>query len=176
MKTGLLKKCIYIYLSVFGWAGCLLPHMGFLWLQWAGAILGCSARVSHCGGFSCCGTWNLDHSGISSCGTQALLPPSMWDLPGPGIKPVSPALTDEIPDPRATREVQAVCLMLAATSQPLSVAWLATRLLYLSTRGSPSPGKISWPSKLDRLPDHRSRFSFLEFPGWEAFPAHHWQG
>ena len=30
--------------------------------------------------------------GFSSCGPQALLPGSRWDLPGPGIEPVSPAL------------------------------------------------------------------------------------
>ena len=30
--------------------------------------------------------------GFSSCGTRALLLCSMWDLPGPGLEPVSPAL------------------------------------------------------------------------------------
>ena len=29
-----------------------------------------------------------------SSGTEALLPRGMWDLPGPGIEPVSPALAD----------------------------------------------------------------------------------
>ena len=29
---------------------------------------------------------------LSSCGTGASLPLSMWDLPEPGIKPVTPAL------------------------------------------------------------------------------------
>ena len=49
-------------------------------------------------GFSICGTWAqqlwlaaLEHR-LSSCGTQAQLLLSMWDLPGAGIKPVSPAL------------------------------------------------------------------------------------
>ena len=31
--------------------------------------------------------------GLSSCGTWASLSHGMWNLPGPGIKPVSPALT-----------------------------------------------------------------------------------
>ena len=31
----------------------------FLWLWRAGATLRCSARASHCGGFSCCGAWAL---------------------------------------------------------------------------------------------------------------------
>ena len=30
--------------------------------------------------------------GLSSCGTWAQLPYGMWDLPGPGVKPVFPAL------------------------------------------------------------------------------------
>ena len=29
---------------------------------------------------------------LSSCGTQALLLHGMWDLPGPGLEPMSPAL------------------------------------------------------------------------------------
>ena len=37
------------------------------------------------------GTWALE-LGLSSCGTQAWLLCSMWDLPRPGIEPMSPAL------------------------------------------------------------------------------------
>ena len=77
------------------------------------ALLGlcCGARASHCGGFSCCraralglwasivvarmlsscGSWAPEHR-LSSCGARALLLHGMWDLPGPGIKPMSPAL------------------------------------------------------------------------------------
>ena len=59
---------------------------------------------SQCSGFSCCRAWTLGHSGFSSCNPRALenrLPScgactqllhGMWDLPGPGTKPVSPAL------------------------------------------------------------------------------------
>ena len=32
------------------------------------------------------------HAGFSSCSTRAQLLRGMWDLPGPGIEPVSPAL------------------------------------------------------------------------------------
>ena len=49
--------------------------------------------ASHCGDFSCCRTGALGHSGFSSCGSQAQLVHSMGDLPGPGIKSMSPALT-----------------------------------------------------------------------------------
>ena len=55
-------------------------------------------------GFSCCGARALEHVGFSSCGSQALerwlsssgskgeLLCGMRDLPGSGVKPVSPAL------------------------------------------------------------------------------------
>ena len=35
--------------------------------------------------------WIIKHR-INSCGAWAQLPSGMWDLPGPGIKPVAPAL------------------------------------------------------------------------------------
>ena len=38
-----------------------------------------------------CTSWALQHR-LSSCGPQAKLPCGMWDLPGAGIEPVSPAL------------------------------------------------------------------------------------
>jgi len=40
---------------------------------------------------SSCGSQALEHR-LNSCGTQAYLLLSMWDLPGPGIKPTSIAL------------------------------------------------------------------------------------
>ena len=79
--------------------------------SWGGATLGCGARASRCGGFSCCGAralgvWAsvvvacglsscgsraLEHR-LGSCGTRAQLLRGIWDLPGPGMEPVSPAL------------------------------------------------------------------------------------
>ena len=68
-------------------------------------------RASHCGGFSYCGSRALGARAselvarglsscgsrtlerrLSSCGAQASLLCGMWDLPGPGLEPVSPAL------------------------------------------------------------------------------------
>ena len=44
---------------VYGCAGSLLLHAGFLQLWGAGATLGCSVQSSHCGAFSCCGAQAL---------------------------------------------------------------------------------------------------------------------
>ena len=68
-------------------------------------------RASHCGDFSCCRAWALGvlasvvvacrrsscsfwalECRLSSCGTRAQLLRGRWDLPGPGLVPVSPAL------------------------------------------------------------------------------------
>ena len=65
----------------------------------SGATLRCSAWASRCGGFSCCGARTLGARasvvvacGLSSCGARAQMLCSVWDLPGPGLEPVSPAL------------------------------------------------------------------------------------
>ena len=42
-------------------------------------------------GLSWCGSQTLEHR-LNSCAAQAVLLCAMWDLPGPGIKPMSPAL------------------------------------------------------------------------------------
>ena len=42
-------------------------------------------------GFSSCGSWALECR-LTSCGALAQLLRSMWDLPEPGLEPVSPAL------------------------------------------------------------------------------------
>ena len=102
---------LFIYSFIFGCAGSSLLRAGFLQLQRVGATLRCSVQASHCGGFSCCRAqavvvWasivvarGLSNCGsqalerrLSSCGTRAQLLHSMWDLPGPGLEPVSPAL------------------------------------------------------------------------------------
>ena len=95
----------------FGFVGSLLLRAGFLWLLRVGATLGCGARASHCGGFSCCGAralgaraslvvvHRLSSCGsraierrLSSCGARAQLLCGMWDLPRPGRESVCPAL------------------------------------------------------------------------------------
>ena len=59
-------------------------------------------RTSHCGGFSCrraqalgCIGFSSCAFGLSSCGVQAQLPCSMWNLPRPGTEPRSPAVAGE---------------------------------------------------------------------------------
>ena len=62
-------------------------------------LFSCGAGASHCdgaealghAGFSRCGPRALEHR-LIRCGPGALLLLSMWGLPSPGIKPLSPAL------------------------------------------------------------------------------------
>ena len=60
-------------------------------LCWGARALGGQASVVMALGLSSCGSRALECR-LSSCGAQALLRRSMWDLPGPGIEPVSPTL------------------------------------------------------------------------------------
>ena len=90
---------IYLFIFIFGCVGSSLLHLGFLQLQRVGATLRCGARASPYGGFSCCAVWALGMRAsvvvaheLSSCGAWAQLLRGMWDLPGPGLKPMSPAL------------------------------------------------------------------------------------
>ena len=53
--------------------------------------LGAWASVVAARGLSSCGLQALEHR-LSSCDAWAYLLCGMWDLPGPGLKPVSPAL------------------------------------------------------------------------------------
>ena len=54
-----------------------------------GSASSCGAQApGACSGY---GSWALGHR-FNSCGARAQLPRSMWDLSGPGIKPVSPAV------------------------------------------------------------------------------------
>ena len=50
--------------------------------------LGTGASVAVARRLSSCGSWALERR-LSSCGAWALLLCSTWDLPGPGIEPVS---------------------------------------------------------------------------------------
>ena len=56
------------------------------------ATLYCGVWASHRSVFSYCGAWALEGPGPVVAVHWALLLCSMWDLPRPGIKPMSPAL------------------------------------------------------------------------------------
>ena len=52
------------------------------------SFFSCAVRASHCGAFSCHGAW--------AQGARAWLLCNMWNLLGPGIKSMSPAMADRI--------------------------------------------------------------------------------
>ena len=76
------KKCNFsdqIFLPV-GVCTCVLSHS----VMRTSVVAACR--------FSSCGFPALEHR-LNGCGTQASLLCGMWDLPGLGIEPVSPAMT-----------------------------------------------------------------------------------
>ena len=84
---------------IFGCTGSsLLLCVGFLQSEQAGPTLQCGARASsHCGGSSCCRAQALECTGFSNCSSRAQLLCGMWNLPRPGIEPMSPAMADSYP-------------------------------------------------------------------------------
>ena len=104
-KSTTIKQCSFlfhnfIYFS-FGRAGSsllggvsLVAMLGFS-VQW---LLSCGARaLGHAGsvdvalGLNSHGSWAIEHN-LKNCGIRAQLPSSIWVFPGPGVKPMSPAL------------------------------------------------------------------------------------
>ena len=82
------KFIYFIVYFIFGRVGSSLLRAGFSLVGERGATL-CGARASHCGGFSCCRARAL---GARASVVVAHRLHGMWVLPGPGLKPVSPAL------------------------------------------------------------------------------------
>ena len=79
---------IYLFLAALGLHWCT-PAFSSCEEQ---GLCNWGKQASHCGGFSCCRARVPGRMGFSSCGAWAELPHGMWDLPGSGIEPVSPAL------------------------------------------------------------------------------------
>ena len=96
----------------------------YFWLRWVFVAVRGLSLVAVSGGFSCCGAQALGAQAsvvvarglsscgsgapecrLSSCGTPASLLCGMWDLPGPGLEPVSPSIGRQILNHCATREV-----------------------------------------------------------------------
>ena len=99
---------IFIYLFIYFWLRWVfLAVRGLSLVGVSGgysATLHCGAWAFHCSGFFCCGAQALGMWAsvvvaceLSSCGAWASLLCGMWDLPGPGIEPVSPALEGGFP-------------------------------------------------------------------------------
>ena len=69
----------FIYLFIYFWLHWVsVAARGLSLVAASGAILRCSARASHCSGFSCCGAWALGTQasvvvvrGLSSCCSRA---------------------------------------------------------------------------------------------------------
>ena len=127
---------LFTYLFIFGCIGSSLLCAGFLQLWRVGTTLCCSALASRCGGLSCCGAWALGAQAsvvvarrLSSCGLQALehklsscsaraqLLRGMWDLPRPGLEPVSSALAGRFLTTAPPGKPLVLCLEIGTDSE-----------------------------------------------------------
>ena len=72
-----------------------------------GLLSSFDVKTTHRSDFISSGVQALgSYLGFGSCGAWAWLLCVMWNLPRPGIKPVSPKLGGGFPTTRTTREVQ----------------------------------------------------------------------
>ena len=81
---------IFFIYFIYGCVGSSFLCQGFLQLWQAGATLHHGARASHYRGLVA--EHRLQTRRLSNCGSRAQLLRGMWDLPSPGLEPVSPAL------------------------------------------------------------------------------------
>ena len=109
----------WVFIAVRGLS--LVASGGYSSLLCVGFSLWCLLLLQSTGcrhtGFSNCGSRALEHR-LSSCGAWALLLHGMWDPPGPGLEPVSPALAGRF-------------LTTAPPEKPLIVSFNALKFLTL---------------------------------------------
>ena len=93
----IINLCLSFFFKFIYLIYLFLTELGLHCCTWA--FSSCGERASHCGGFSCCGARALGMRasvvvarGLGSCGSRAQLLRGTWDLPGPGLEPVSPSL------------------------------------------------------------------------------------
>ena len=104
VKTTLLAgepRFFIIYLFIYSWLCWVFVGVRRLYrvsasgdyssLQWGAQAIGVWASVTAAHGLSSYSVQALEH-GPSSCCARAQLPHSVWDIPGPGIEPLCPAL------------------------------------------------------------------------------------
>ena len=86
-KNNTIKQIfLFIYLFIYGCVGSSFLCEGFLQLRQVGATLHRGAQAS------LVAEHRLQTRRLSNCGSRAQLLCGMWDLPRPGLEPVSPAL------------------------------------------------------------------------------------
>ena len=83
---------LFIYLFIYFWLRWVfVAACGLSLVEVSRGYSSLQSTGSRHTGFSSCVTWALERR-LSSCGARALLLHGMWDLPRPGLEPVSPAL------------------------------------------------------------------------------------
>ena len=82
---------VYLFIYYFWLCRVFVAARGLSLVVARGGFFCCGARALGRAGFSSCRSRALEHR-LSSCGTQASSLRGMWDLPGPGLETVSPAL------------------------------------------------------------------------------------
>ena len=111
---------LFIYLFIFGRVGSSFLCEGFLWLWQAGATLH-RGRGPLTVAASLVAEHRLQMRRLSNCGSWAQLLRGMWDLPRPGLEPVSPALAGRFSTTAPPGKPQILSLFTLLDQQPDTV-------------------------------------------------------
>ena len=109
-----------------------------------------SAWASHSTDFSCCRAQALGHAvavcGFSTCSPWAWLPHGKWNLPGPGIQLMCPALADGLPTTGLPGKPP------ASSCETVTYSWILARTRWVCEWGR----WVCWGTEVldDRPPGH----------------------
>ena len=123
MVLILFLKFTYLFLATLGLHCCT---QAFSSCGQQGLLSSCREWASHCGGFSCSGTW-----------TQVLC--SMRNPPRLGIGPVSPASAGRFFNHWAAREVPTALSLLLRSVSPLVPVWLKYCIIVFPCKSLSNP-------------------------------------
>ena len=132
---GIVFNFYLLFLAAQGLRYCLWVFSGCG--KW-GLLSSCSAQASHCGSFFCGRARVLRCESFSSCGVQAQLPHSMWDLLVLVIEPMSPSLAGRFlttePPGQYPGAISVLCLLACPSSYlPACLFLVPQALIYTCT-------------------------------------------
>ena len=85
-------KFIYLWLC---WVFVSVRELSLVVASGGHSSSWCARHASHYRGLSCCGA-QAQTRRLSNCGSRAQLLQGTWDLPRPGLEPMSPALAGRL--------------------------------------------------------------------------------
>ena len=155
----------------FGYAGSSLLFQAFSSCGQQELLSSCGARAFHCSVFSCCRAWAPGRVGpvVVALG---LVAPSMWDLPRPGIEPLTLALASRIfttgPPGKSPPVSRGLVFCILGTWWALAFLLFVLECFFFNPLIGWACNSIYWPRYVSSLPGTQIHFfiTFSRGQGW----------